>query len=139
MDKNPFLVVSVARGINVKKIKGKRPMFTEKKRLVAIKKCKLVDKAVLGGLKNYLPHILKQAPGIIALGYDQRAYVNKLKDLLKKRGLKVKIVKLKAFYPKIYKSSLICYNWFLAPFCPVKSVPTEFHRHNSGNNNKTDN
>ncbi len=102
----PYLIVSVARDINVKKIKGRRPVFTEKQRLAVVKKCKLVDKAVLGGLKNHLPHILKAQPKIIALGYDQLAYVKHLKDLLKKNGLMVRLVRLKAFYPKIYKSSL---------------------------------
>jgi cytidyltransferase-like protein len=102
----PYLIVSVARDINVKKIKGKRPAFKEKQRLAAIKKCRLVDKALLGGLKNHIPHILKEGPQIIALGYDQRAYVKHLKDLLRQNGLKVGTVRLKAFKPKIYKSSL---------------------------------
>ena len=103
---NPFLIVSVARDFNVKKIKGRPPSLTEKQRLAEIKNCRLVDKVVLGGLKNHVPHILKQKPQIIALGYDQSAYVNNLGKTLEKRGLKVKIARLKAFRPKIYKSSL---------------------------------
>jgi cytidyltransferase-like protein len=102
----PYLIVSVARDINVKKIKGKKPAFKEKQRLAAVKKCRLVDKALLGGLKNHIPHILKQKPQIIALGYDQRAYVKHLKDLLRENGLKVRVTRLKAFYPETYKSSL---------------------------------
>jgi len=102
----PYLIVSVARDINVKKIKGKRPAFKENQRLAVVKKCRLVDKAVLGGLKSHIPHILKEKPQIVALGYDQRAYVKHLKDLLRRNGLKVRIVRLKAFDPKIYKSSL---------------------------------
>lgn len=103
---SPYLIVSVARDINVKKIKGKKPAFKEKQRLAAVKKCSLVDKALLGGLKNHIPHILKQKPQIIALGYDQRAYVKHLKDLLRKNGPEVRVTRLKAFYPEIYKSSL---------------------------------
>ena len=102
----PYLIVSVARDLNVQKIKGRKPDAAEKQRLAVIKKCPLVDKSVLGGLKSHIPHILKEKPDIIALGYDQLAYVKNLKKLLQKSGLKVKIVRLKAFYPKVYKSSL---------------------------------
>lgn len=104
--KKPYLIVSVARDANVKKIKGKKPLFGQHRRLGFVKKSKLVDKVVLGGLKNYLPHIIAQKPEIIALGYDQKAYVKGLKKNLKHMGLPVRVVKLKAFYPSLYKSSL---------------------------------
>ena len=104
--KNPYLIVSVARDVNVKKIKGQKSLYGEKARLKTIKKSALVDKAVLGGSKSYLPHIIKQNPKIIALGYDQKAYVKGLRQKLSYNGLPVKLVKLKAFYPRIYKSSL---------------------------------
>jgi FAD synthetase len=107
LSKNPYLIVSVARDLNVKRIKGRKPDILEKQRLAKIKKCPLVNKAVLGGVKNYLPHIIKENPSIIALGYDQRAYVKNLKILLAKKGLKVKIARLKPYHPKIYKSSLV--------------------------------
>lgn len=104
---NAYLIVSVARDVNVKKIKGLPPRRREKSRLGAVKKCALVDRALLGGIKDYISHIIKQKPEIIALGYDQTAYIKNLKPLLAQKGLKVKIVKLKAYYPKIYKSSLV--------------------------------
>ncbi len=103
----PFLIVSVARDKNVTKIKGKRSLFSENKRLVLVKKCKLVDKAILSGVKNHLPHILKEHPDIIALGYDQKAYVSNLKKDLKNKGVLVKIVRLKAYKEKIYKNHLL--------------------------------
>ena len=101
LSKSPYLIVSVARDINVKKIKGKFPKNSERKRLDTIKKSKLVDKVVLGQKSGYLTHIKKQRPEIIALGYDQKAYT---KDLNK---LGIKIVRLKPFKHHIYKSSLI--------------------------------
>lgn len=107
LSERSYLIVSVARDSNVKKIKGRKPRFSEKERLRVIKKCRLVDKALLGGVKDYIGHILKVRPAIIALGYDQQAYVKGLKTLLKKKGLDVKISRLKAFYPKKYKSSLV--------------------------------
>lgn len=105
--KNPFLVVSIARDINVKKIKGKAPHNNESKRLTLVKGNKLVDKVVLSGKSNYLPHIVKEKPDIIALGYDQKNYTKNLRKDLKKRGLKTKIVRLKPHKEHIYKNSLL--------------------------------
>lgn len=107
LDKNPYLVVSIARDRNVFKIKKVKPILNEKKRAALLKKSKLVDQVVLSGIKNHLPHILKIAPAIIALGYDQRAYVKNLKSDLKKCGLNVKIVRMKPFKPHIYKNALL--------------------------------
>ena len=104
---NPFLIVSVARDANVKKIKGQNPASKELVRISKVKKCPLVDKVILGGVKSYLPHILKERPQIIALGYDQVAYVKNLKWLLGKKGLIVEIKRLKSHNPQIYKSSLL--------------------------------
>lgn len=105
--KNPYLIVSVARDLNVKKIKGQKPTLNQRQRLIKVKKCGLAEKCVLGGLKSYLPHIIKEHPGIIALGYDQTAYVDNLKRDLAKAGLKPKIRRLKAYKPNVHKSSLL--------------------------------
>lgn len=103
----PFLIVSVARDKNVKRIKGRQPLHNEKKRLAAIKAHPLVDRAILGALGDHIPHIIKQKPDIIALGYDQKSYIRGLEATLKKKGLKVKIVRLRAYQPRKYKSSIL--------------------------------
>ena len=105
--KNSFLIVSIARDKNVIKIKRKRPRFSENERLILVKKNKLVDKVVLAGRVKYLPHILKEKPDIIALGYDQKAYVKDLKKDLKNKNILIKIVRLKPYKEKIYKSHLL--------------------------------
>jgi FAD synthetase len=111
--KNSFLIVSIARDKNVFKIKGKYPLKNEKERMILVKKCDLVDKVVLAGLKNHLPHILKENPDIIALGYDQKAYVRNLKKDLKNpparvgKGISVRIVRLKPYKEKQYKNHLL--------------------------------
>ncbi len=105
LSNNPFLIVSVARDRNVKKIKGHKPANSEQTRLKFVALSDLVNKAVLGGVKNHLPHILKAKPSIIALGYDQTVYVKNLKQDLTKAGLNVKVKRLKAFKPHLYKSS----------------------------------
>ncbi len=103
----PYLVVSVARDKNVKKIKGQHPWLREGERAKIIKKSKLVDKVVLGGVTNHVPHIVKEHPDIIALGYDQVEYVKNLKKDLKNKGLSVKIVRLKPHKENIYKNRLL--------------------------------
>lgn len=102
-----YLVVSVARDRNVLDIKGRLPKRREKERLGAVEKSPLVNKAVLAGLREHLPHILRERPDIIALGYDQKAYIKNLKKDLSERGLEVKLVRLLPFRPDIYKSHLL--------------------------------
>ncbi|OGI95756.1 hypothetical protein A2917_00355 [Candidatus Nomurabacteria bacterium RIFCSPLOWO2_01_FULL_42_17] len=103
----PFLIVSVARDKNVKQIKGKRPFLNEKKRMALVRNCPLVDKVVLSGARDHLPHIIKESPDIIALGYDQKAYVKNLKKDLKSRGIEIKLARLKPYKEKLYKNHLI--------------------------------
>jgi len=114
-----FLIVSVARDVNVIKIKNQKPVHDEKKRLLNVGKVPYVDKIVLGGLKDPWPHIVKQKPDIIALGYDQEVYIetkearikNKAKDLeaqLQQHGLKkTQVFILKPHWPEIYKSRIL--------------------------------
>ena len=104
---NSFLIVSIARDKNVIKIKGKKSRLTERERLGLVKKCVLVDKVILAGKDKYLEHILKEHPDIIALGYDQKAYVKELKNDLKKNGVSIKIIRLKPYKEHIYKNHLI--------------------------------
>ena len=107
LSSNPFLIVSVARDKNVNKIKGAIPLNKEKSRLEAVKKLGVADKTVLGSANNYLSHIIKEKPDIIALGYDQKAYTENLKKLLERKGLLVKIFRLKPHKAHIYKSSFL--------------------------------
>jgi cytidyltransferase-like protein len=106
----PFLIVSVARDKNVKRIKGEFPLLGEEKRVMLveslIKKGK-VNKVILAGAKNHLPHITKENPDIIALGYDQKAYIENLKKDLKNKGIVVKIMRLKPYKEHIYKNHLL--------------------------------
>ena len=102
-----FLIVSVARDKNVLKIKGRLPFFPEKKRLSLVKKSRLVDKVVLSGTTSHIPHIVKEHPDIIGLGYDQKAYVKNLKKDLQKRNVYIKIMRLKPYKKQIYKNHLL--------------------------------
>ncbi|OGI86050.1 hypothetical protein A3A01_01515 [Candidatus Nomurabacteria bacterium RIFCSPLOWO2_01_FULL_39_17] len=107
LSKRSFLIASISRDKNVYKIKKVRPIFSEKQRAILTKKCKLVNRVVLAGIKNHLPHILKERPDIIALGYDQRNYTKSLKKDLKNKGLVVNIVRLKPYKKHTFKNHLL--------------------------------
>ena len=92
----------MARDATVCHVKGLKAVFGEKTRLKNLKKLKIADKIRLGCLDNKHRVIEDENPDIIALGYDQVFFVDKLKDVVKKH---VKIVRLKPYKPKIYKSS----------------------------------
>jgi FAD synthetase len=104
---NSFLIVSIARDENVLKIKGHKPKLKEQERKGLIKMCTMVNKVVLAGKNKYLTHILKERPDIIALGYDQKAYVKELKKDLKNKGILIKIVRMKPYKEHIYKNHLL--------------------------------
>jgi FAD synthetase len=103
----PYLIVSLARDKNVKRIKGRLPKRDEKQRLADIQALSEVSKAVLGAIGDHVPHIVKLRPDVIALGYDQTAYVAGLRAQLASYGLKPKIRRLKAHQPHIFKTSLL--------------------------------
>ncbi len=105
--KHPYLIVSIARDRNVLRIKGRRPTKNQYERRILVQSVPEVDKAVVGGYRDHIPHILKEKPQIIAIGYDQVAYVKGLKALLAEKGLKVRIVRLKPYKINLYKTSLI--------------------------------
>ncbi len=99
------VVVIVARDVNVKKIKGTLPLNTEKERLELLQHIDLIDEAILGAKDNIYQIIKIIKPQVIALGYDQEAYTEKLPEKLLEYKLNVKIVRLKPFQIKSKKSS----------------------------------
>lgn len=98
-----FLIVVIARDLTVCAVKGKATRNTEEVRLGNVKRLKIVDKARLGCVDDdkYLV-IAEEKPDIIALGYDQRAFVDKLIEAVEDY---VQIVRLTPHLPEIYKSS----------------------------------
>lgn len=103
-----FLLVVVARDETVKKVKKHKTKNNERKRLLTIKNSGLADKVILGSLKDKYTAIRKYKPDVIALGYDQKSFTEELKNKLAALGLdKTRIIRLKSYYPKKYKSSLL--------------------------------
>ena len=101
-----FLIVSVGRDANVKKIKNKAPLFPEEERFELISSLKIVDEAILGAADDYFVQINTLKPDVICLGYDQWAQEDYVKEELNKIGLiKTKVYRLDPYKPEVAKSS----------------------------------
>jgi FAD synthetase len=103
-----YLVVIVARNSNIKKIKGREPVFDEEARREMVGSLKMVDKAVIGHRGDIYKILKEIRPDIIALGYDQKVNIDLLKKKLNKFGLKARIVRIKkSIDGKRFKSSIV--------------------------------
>lgn len=103
-----YLIVVVARDKNVRKIKGIWPQNSEEMRAKNVRQSALVDKVVLGNIRERYKIIEKYKPAVICLGYDQKVDLIQLKKKLLEFDLKgVKIKRLVAYQPKKYKSSIL--------------------------------
>jgi FAD synthetase len=86
------LYVIIARDTNVKKIKGKKPIFDENERRLIIENMKVVKKTYLGDTDDFFKAIEEIDPDIIFLGSDQdRDWVKKE---IEKRELDARIIQL---------------------------------------------
>jgi len=99
------LIVVIARDKTVKRVKGKLPKYNESRRLKAILSLNLAATAVLGNLMDKYAVIVKFRPSVIALGYDQNHFTDRLAEKFKD----IKIIRLKSFQPNKYKTSIIKY------------------------------
>jgi FAD synthetase len=102
-----YLIAIVARDVNVKKTKGIGSVHDEKERLDFVSYIDLIDKVRLGYKIDIYKVIREEKPDVIALGYDQKIYVDNLVEAITKAGLKTEIVKLKEYQSKRLKSSKI--------------------------------
>ncbi len=100
------LYITLARDKTVLEIKGKLPQFTEKiRRQNLLKKFPFIKGVLLGKIKDKYKTLEKIKPAVICLGYDQTFFTGNLEKVLKKRKIKAKIIRLKPYKPKLYKSS----------------------------------
>jgi len=102
-----YLIVIIARDETVKSVKGEFPHHSEKKRVNNLKNTGIPDKVMLGNAGDKHKVITKFKPKIIALGYDQYVFTQKLEKTLIDHGLDTEIIRLEPYFPQIYKTSLI--------------------------------
>ncbi len=122
------LHVIVARDANVKH--KPKPVVPEYQRVFMVGSLKAVDYAHLGNIGDMFKPIEDIDPDIITIGFNQYFDIEKLKDQLKERGLRAKVVKIGAFDGDGFSSSREIMNNILKERCPQFSK--------SGNVNNSD-
>ncbi|NOZ81493.1 MAG: FAD synthase [DPANN group archaeon] len=100
-----YLLVAVARDATIKQIKGRLPVFTEDERMQHLMAIPDVDEVVLGYPDDKFKVIEENRPDIICLGHDQHVFADRLPEELRRRGLDIPVVRLKAYRRDIYQSS----------------------------------
>lgn len=97
-----YLVVVVARDITVEQVKKRKPIHTQEIRIKNLKNLGLADEVLLGYEDDKHDIVLDVKPDVVALGYDQRFFIDDLEKVLDD---KAKIVRLSPYFPEKYKSS----------------------------------
>lgn len=100
------LVVVVARDHRVETLKGVCPIHDEEERVDMLRHVDLIDEAILGHDDDVYALVQEYRPGVIALGYDQQHFVDKLEEKIKEFGLDTQVVRINA-YENDRKSSQI--------------------------------
>jgi len=101
------LVAVLARDKNVSKIKNIQTMHTEQERKEFLECISLIDEVYLGSEIDPYDIIEKIQPDVIALGYDQKVFVDKLEHALAERGITAEIVRLKEYDSSKHKSAIL--------------------------------
>lgn len=103
-----ILVVAVATDVTVETLKGRRPVFPEEDRRALVESLRPVDAAILGyedvGM-GYEQVIDEVKPNIIALGYDQDSVARMVTELVERKKLSIRVVRLSKFDKEKYLSS----------------------------------
>lgn len=100
------LTVVLSRDSTVLKEKGRYSLIPEEQRRFIVESLKPVYEAILGNEgSDKLKIVERIKPDIIVLGYDQCWDEKELEQELRKRGLKVRVIRLKK-YGNINSSSI---------------------------------
>ena len=95
---NSELIVIIARDITVQKTKGRKPIMPENQRLTLVESLKVVDDAMLGFENFDIAEVINRVkPDVIALGYDQAAMEQQVRDYVDKHGLSIRVVQVGKF------------------------------------------
>jgi len=98
------LVALVARDVNVEHIKGHKPLHSENERVEFLQNISLIDEVVLGDTEDPYSAVCQIRPQVIALGYDQKLFVDHLAATISDCGFEAQIVRLRPHNPDRYKT-----------------------------------
>ncbi len=101
-----FAVVALDK--TVRTVKGRGSLYNEKWRLREILREEDIDDAVLGNTGDKYKVLNIHQPDVVCLGYDQKNFIDRLRDKLNEFGLhQTRIIRLEPYEPEKYKSSII--------------------------------
>ncbi len=96
--RNAELIVIVARDSTVEKRRGTRPIILENQRRALVDSLKVVDEAVLGYEEFDIEKVIEKIkPDVIALGYDRGDIEQTVRNYVKEKKLKIRVVKIGKF------------------------------------------
>jgi len=99
------LIVVIALDSTIQEVKGITPKYNERERVENVRDLKIADRVMLGYEADKYEVVEEINPDIIALGYDQDGFADKLKEEMEKRNMNPKIVRLDSYKEEHYKSS----------------------------------
>jgi FAD synthetase len=99
------LVVVLAKDSTILEVKKREPKYDEHQRVEHIRDLKIADKVRLGYEADKYEVIEEINPDVIALGYDQDGFADKLEEEMTKRKMHPKIVRIDSYKEEHYKSS----------------------------------
>ena len=99
------LAVVVALDATVLKVKGRPPLRGQDERLAAVRAAGYDGR--LGHPTDRYAILAELHPDFICLGYDQVAFTERLEEACSSLGLSATIVRIGAYKPERYKSSLL--------------------------------
>ena len=104
--RNAELIVIVARDSTVEKRKDKKPIVSENQRRALVESLKVVDEALLGYEEFDIEKVVERIkPDVIAVGHDQDSMEQTVKNYVKEKGLKIRVVKIGKFGEDALNSS----------------------------------
>ena len=95
-----YLVVVVARDNTVEKVKWRRPYNNQETRIKNVETLGLANKILLGYVDNKHRIVAEEKPQVVALGYDQKFFLDDLEKVLDDSA---RIVRLSPYIPEKYK------------------------------------
>ncbi len=102
------LTTIVAHDYNIESIKWQAPQNTQSRRIKDVENMWIACEIIAWKIENPLSWIWELRPDIICLWYDQRwPFVDLLQEEIDSLKLLTQIIRIPAFDPQIYKSSLL--------------------------------
>jgi FAD synthetase len=99
------LVTIVARDTTIEKVKWKKPINWQEKRIIDIKNLWISDIVELWHEVDMMHAIKKYKPDVVAVWYDQNSFIYELSDYLNKNKLKTSVITIDGHKIETYKSS----------------------------------